>query len=161
MEGFAPATCLQCNVRNEKVFCNLPAAALQDLETVKSVGLYPKATTLFAEGRAPRGVFVLCSGRARLSICSDKGKSLTLKMIGPGEVLGLSSTMSGKPYEVTAETVVPSQVVFIPRKEFLHFLRDHREAALQVVQLLTQDLYIAYDRVRAIGRPRSRRPRTL
>lgn len=159
MDGFAPATCLQCPMRGEKVFCNLSAAALQDLDTVRSVGLYPKATTLFAEGRAPRGVFILCSGRVRLSICSDKGKSLTLKMVGPGEVLGLSATMSGKAYEVTAETVVPSQVVFIPRKEFLRFLREHRDAALQVVQFLTQDLYVAYDRVRAIGRPRSRRAR--
>lgn len=161
MDTFAPTTCLQCATRSEKVFCNLPLPALEHLETVKSVGLYPKATTLFAEGRAPRGVFILCSGRVRLSICSDKGKSLTLKMLGPGEVLGLSSTMSGKPYEVTAETLVPSQVVFIPRKEFLHFLREHHEAALQVVQYLTQDLYIAYDRVRAIGRPRTRRARAL
>lgn len=159
MDTFAPSTCLQCNVRGDKVFCNLPAAALQDLESVKSVGLYPKATTLFAEGRAPRGVFILCSGRVRLSICSEKGKSLTLKMVGAGEVLGLSSTMSGKPYEVTAETVVPSQVVFVPRKEFLRFLREHKEAALEVVHLLTQDLYVAYDRVRSIGRPRSRRAR--
>lgn len=146
-------------MRGEKVFCNLSAAALQELDTVRSVGLYPKATTLFAEGRAPRGVFVLCSGRVRLSICSDKGKSLTLKMVGAGEVLGLSATMSGKAYEVTAETVVPSQVVFVPRKEFLRFLREHRDAALQVVQFLTQDLYVAYDRVRSIGRPRSRRAR--
>jgi len=76
-------------------------------------------------------------------------------------VLGLSATMSGKTYEVTAEMLDASQVAFIRRKDLLRFLHEHREACLQVVHLLSQDLHQAYDRVRSIGLTRTRRPRLL
>ena len=81
-----------------------------------------------------------------------------LRVAGPGEVLGLSASMSGRPYEVTAEMLDASQVAFVRRKDLLHFLRENRVACLQVVHLLSQDLHQAYDRVRSIGLSRARRP---
>ena len=52
---------------------------------------------LFVEGQAPRGIFVLCKGRVKLSICSTDGKTLILKIAEAGEVLGLSASVSGNP----------------------------------------------------------------
>jgi CRP/FNR family transcriptional regulator len=82
-----------------------------------------------------------------------------LRIAGPGEVLGLSATMSGKPYEITAEVLDNAQVAFVRRKDLLKFLRDYREACMQVVHLLSQDLHVAFDRVRTVGLTRTRRPR--
>lgn len=101
----------------------------------------------------------MCDGRAKLSICSENGKRLMLRVAGPGEVLGLSSCLSGKTYELTAEALDASQVVFVKRKDLLKFLRDHPQACLQVVHLLSGDLHTAYERVRSIGLSRTRRPR--
>jgi CRP/FNR family transcriptional regulator, cyclic AMP receptor protein len=159
MESATYPSCLTCELRPDRIFCDLPADALQSFDAVKTVSLYPRGATLFAEGRQPRGMFVLCDGRAKLSICSENGKRLMLRIAGPGEVLGLSATLSGKAYELTAETLDSSQVVFVKRKDLLRFLRDHREACLQVVHLLSGDLHTAYERVRAIGLSRTRRAR--
>jgi CRP/FNR family transcriptional regulator len=82
-----------------------------------------------------------------------------LRVAGPGEVLGLSATMSGKPYEITAELLDNARIAFVKRKELLRFLRDYREACLQVVHVLSQDLHVAFDRVRSVGLARTRRPR--
>jgi CRP/FNR family transcriptional regulator len=141
------------------VFCDLPADALQALDGIKTVTAYPRGSALFNEGRQARGVFVLCDGRARLSICSEGRKRLLVRTAGPGEVLGLSSALSGRPYELTAETLDSCQVVFVKRRDLLKFLREHREACLQVVNLLSGDLHTAYERVRSIGLSRTRRPR--
>ncbi len=161
MESATHQSCFQCELRPDRVFCDLPAEALHAFDAIKEITVVPRGATLFAEGRQPRGIFVLCEGRAKLSVCSDNGKRLMLRVAGPGEVLGLSATMSGKPYEVTAEMLDGSQVAFVRRKELLRFLRDYREACLQVVHLLSQDLHAAYDRVRSIGLVRTRRPRLL
>ena len=142
------------------MFCDLPSDALLAFDGIKAVTQYSRGTALFSEGRQPRGVFILCDGRAKLSICSENGKRLMLRVAGPGEVLGLSSTLSGRPYELTAETLDNCQVVFVRRKDLLRFLREHREACLQVVHLLSGDLHTAYDRVRSIGLSRTRRPRS-
>jgi CRP/FNR family transcriptional regulator len=77
----------------------------------------------------------------------------------PGEVLGLSAALSGGPYEVSAELLDNAQVAMVKRKDLLGFLREHREACLHVVDLLSQDLHIAYNRVRSVGLGRTRRPR--
>ncbi len=139
----------------------MPADALQAFDAIKSVQVQPKNTVLFAEGRPSKGIYVLCDGRAKLSICSENGKRLMLRIAGPGEVLGLGATMALTPYEVTAELLDASQVVFVKRKDLLKFLREHREACMMVVQMLSQDLHGAYERVRSIGLTRTRRPRMM
>jgi len=153
-------SCLTCEFRPDRVFCDMPADSLQAFDAIKSQGTYPRNTVLFAEGRPVRGIFLLCDGRAKLSICAEGGKRLTLRVAGPGEVLGLGAALSNTPYEVTAELLDTSQIVFIRRKELTKFLREHPDVCMHVVRMLSQDLHGAYERVRTIGMIRARRPRT-
>src|SRR2546422_9393448 len=151
MEKAVQQSCFECVMRADRVFCGLPADALKAFDVIKSVTPCPRGTILFREGHSGRSIFVLCEGRVKLSVCSQSGKRLTLRIAGPGEVLGLSSSLSGGPHQVTAETLGNAQVAVVERKDLLRFLRDHREACLQVVNLLSQDLHVAYDRVRSLG----------
>ncbi len=161
MESSSQPSCFNCTFRPDRIFCDMPTEALQAFDAVKSQVTCEKGAVLFAEGRPSRGIYVLCDGRAKLSICSENGKRLMLRIAGPGEVLGLGASMSGTPYEVTAELLDQSQVVFVRRKDLLKFLRDHRDACMMVVQMLSQDLHAAYERVRSIGLTRTRRPRLI
>jgi len=84
---------------------------------------------------------------------------MTFRIAGPGEILGLSATLAGSQHEITAELLDNAHVATVRRKDLLGFLHEHREACLQVVNLLSEDLHIAYDRVRSLGLGRSRRSR--
>src|SRR5271167_1114214 len=147
--------CLSCKMRAEHSFCDLPAAALQTFETIKFATAYPKGALLFVEGQAPRGIFVLCKGRVKLSISSSDGKTLILKMAEPGEVLGLSANVSGTAYELTAETVDECQVNFVKREDFQRLLREHGDACLHVAEQLSDKYHAACREIRAIGLPHS------
>lgn len=144
-------SCISCPQREEMLFCNLPPAAVQRLAAITSASSYPKGATLFVEGQAPRGVFILCAGRVKLSTTSADGKTLILRIADPGEVLGLPATVTGKPYELTADVIEPSQANFIPQAEFLTFLREHGEAALRVAQQLGETYHSAIAEMRSIG----------
>ncbi|MGD0790732.1 MAG: cyclic nucleotide-binding domain-containing protein, partial [Terriglobales bacterium] len=113
--------CLTCPMREEHLFCNLPVAAVQRLNEIKSTAVYPKSAMLFIEGQQPRGVFVLCTGKVKLSTSSAEGKTVITKISEAGDVLGLSATISNRPYEVTAEMIEPGQANFITRDALLHF----------------------------------------
>lgn len=154
-------SCLHCEFRPDRKFCDLPADALEAFDGIKSIAAYPKGEMLFAEGRPARGIFLLCDGRAKLSVCSETGKRLLLRVAGPGEVLGLGASMTGENFEVSAELLDASQVAFIRRKDLMHFLREHPDACLQVVRMLSQDLHGAYERVRSVGLARTRRSRSV
>jgi len=143
--------CLTCPVREEHLFCNLPPAAAQRLNEIKSTATYPKAAMLFIEGQQPRGVFVLCTGKAKLSTSSSEGKTIIAKLSDPGDILGLNATISNHPYEVTAEMVEPGQANFIARDAFLQFLREHGDVSLRVAEQLSRNYYSAYEEIRTLG----------
>lgn len=152
-------SCLDCVQRSDGVFCDLEPDALEAFDGIKSTQSCQKGTVLFREGQLARGVFLLCQGRVRLSICSESGRRMTVRVAGAGEMLGLSAAVSGGRYEVTAEALDGVQVAAVRRKDLLHFLHEHSDVCLQVVNLLSEDLHVAYDRVRAVGLGRTRHTR--
>ncbi len=144
-------SCLSCPLRQDRIFCDLPQLALQALDAISSSATYPKGAILFVEGQEPRGVFILCNGRVKLMAGSADGKSLILRIADPGEIVGLPGTISGKPYELTAEALEPLQANFIPREAFLHFLREHGDAAVKVAQILSEIYHATCREVRYLG----------
>ena len=104
--------CLTCPLRQKSWFCGLSPDLLKAFNEFSHLTSYPGGAVLFVEGQMPRGAFVLCSGKVKLSTTSKEGKVLVLKMVEPGEIMGLSAMISGEAYEVSAETVGPCLVNF-------------------------------------------------
>jgi len=144
-------SCLICPLRHDRIFCDLPLIDLQTLQAMSSLATYPKGSILFVEGQEPRGVFILCNGKVKLSAGSADGKSLIMRIAGAGEIIGLPGTISAKPYELTAEALEPLQANFVGREPFLKFLREHGDAALRVAQILSDIYYATCREVRYLG----------
>lgn len=142
--------CTTCPRRGEHLFCNLSVQAGQQLNEIKSTAVYPRGAMLFIEGQQPRGVFVLCTGKVKLSTSSREGKTIITKISEDGDVLGLNAVVSNRPYEVTAEMMEPGQANFIPREPLLQFMKNN-EVALRVAQQLSHNYYSAYEEVRTLG----------
>jgi CRP/FNR family transcriptional regulator, cyclic AMP receptor protein len=143
--------CQSCKVRGKSFFCQLSLTALAEFNKTKSPATYPAGAVLFLEKQDPRGVFVLCEGEVKLSISSRSGKTLILRIAKPGEILGLMATMSGSPYEVTAETLHPCQVAFVRRDDFLQFASKHPEVYQNVIKQLTTLYNGACEQLRTVG----------
>lgn len=110
------------------------------LEPVKSIVNLPKHAKLLEEGQMPEGIFVLLRGSVKLFVSLKGGKTLILRVVQSGEVLGLSATMSSAPAEYTAETLSPTQFLYVPRKDFLALLELHPEICVSVVEVLSHQL---------------------
>jgi CRP/FNR family cyclic AMP-dependent transcriptional regulator len=143
--------CMKCKHREQRLFCNLSREALLQLQNIKATSVYPKGAMLCLEGQAPRGIFVLCTGKAKLSTTSSEGKSMILRIAEPGEVLGLTAAVSGTPYEATIETLEPSQANFIAQADFVRFLQEHPDVGLRVAKQLTHNCKCAYGEIRSLG----------
>jgi len=135
----------------EQRLFNLPSQVHAGIDAISSAGMYPKGAILFVEGQNPLGVFVLRSGRVKLSVNSADGKSVILRRGEPGEVVGLPAAISGKPNELTAEALESLHCNFIPREPFLRFLRRHAEAALRVAEILSETYQATLHQVRYLG----------
>jgi CRP/FNR family cyclic AMP-dependent transcriptional regulator len=143
--------CITCKLRNSSYSCALSKASLEGLDHIKHATAYPEGALIFVEGQIPRGVYILCQGRAKLMTTNSDGRSLIVKIAQPGDILGLHAVVSGKPYELAVETLQPSQLAFIGRDDFLRFLKSHGDACLQAATQLSQECQSAYDVIRSIG----------
>ena len=91
-------------------FKALPPQALADFESMSIRQTYEAREVLFEEKQNPSRVYVLLEGQVKLSMNSIDGRRLILRIAGPGELPGLTSVLSGKEYEMTAEATSDSEV---------------------------------------------------
>jgi CRP/FNR family cyclic AMP-dependent transcriptional regulator len=137
-------SCLTCKLRKDHWFCGLSPDVLRLLTVASHLSTYPGGAVLFVEGQMPRGAFVLCSGKAKLSTTSREGKVLILKIAEAGEVLGLSAVISGEPFELTAETAGPCQINFVEREALIRLMEKNGELGLHASQALSREFQSAY-----------------
>ena len=139
-------------------FCNLHQDALLKFAAIGEQLLLEEGVTIYREGAASSGVFVICTGQVKLSCTSKAGRTLILKIANPGEVLGLGSVLSGTRHLLTAETLQPSELKSVSREEFLPFLEDQSEAGFHAAKALSEEYKTAFFdpagwRCRALRRP--------
>ena len=147
--------CHVCRKRGGSFFCELSKNSLEMLDRVSYVNTYPPGAVLFVEGQAPRGVYILCRGQAKLSVVSEDGRTLIIKIAGPGEVLGLSSSVGGRPCEATVETLSPSEVNFIKGDDFRRLLLNAPDICMRAAEQMSVQYQNACRELRWVGLSRS------
>ena len=93
----------------------------------------------------------MLEGEVKLSINSTEGKRLSLSIARKGDILGLSSALTGSPYEVTAETLYPARIAPIGRQDFLKYLMTHPEVYQALMEELSRQYSMACEQLRTVG----------
>src|ERR1700739_4757707 len=146
----------------------MPFGSLKGHALAQFVSIAPEVSrsrgeSLFLEGENPKHVLVICSGRVKLSVSSREGKTAILHIAGPGEILGLSSAMSGTPHETSAEAVELCHFKLIRVSDFMRFLAEFPEAAAEATACLLRDYRVVLNNVCRLALPNTvaRRVRAL
>jgi len=103
--------------------------------------------TVFQEGMPAFGLYLVCRGKVKLAKRTRGGHSQILKLLGPGEILGEKTMFDRECYTCYAKTLEDSLLAFIPREEFLAFLRRHPEVALRLLERLSRESKVFGDRL--------------
>lgn len=147
--------CERCPLRKDSWFCQFSSDLLKSFSASSRLATYPGGAILFIEGQMPRGAFVLCSGKVKLSTTSREGKVLILKIVEPGEVMGLSAVISAEAYEITAETLEPSLVNFVDGDGLLRLMERSGELGLRSAQAVSREFQYAYREIHELVLARS------
>ena len=117
--------------------------------------VHPRGKVLFAEGEPARGVFILRTGRAALSISSSEGRVVILRIAQAGDVLGLNSVLRNASYNITAKTIESCRTEFISRKELVDLMERSQPTAHAIAQLLSREVAELTDRARLLLLPQT------
>jgi len=129
---------------------------LQKLQENKKSKPLKKKDTLFTQGDYPSGVYYVNKGKIKTSVMNNDGKEFITGLFKEGDFIGYLSILEDKDYIDTATAMEDSEVLKIPREDFLDLLRKNRDVAHQFIKMLSgnildkekQLLNMAYNTVR-------------
>jgi CRP/FNR family transcriptional regulator len=114
------------------VFSTLSAeerSTLQDLGTRVS---YRAHADVYRQEDPSTYVYEVLEGRVNLVTASTEGREFIVRVLYPGDLLGLSAVIAKIPYEVSSVAVTPTVLKAIRSDAFMNFIR-HRPGALSCV----------------------------
>jgi CRP/FNR family transcriptional regulator, cyclic AMP receptor protein len=117
--------------------------------------LHPRGKILFAEGEPARGVHVLRTGRATVSISSREGRIVILRLAQAGDVLGLNSVLQNAAYETTVKALEACRTDFISRDELIELMRSSQAATQAIIKILSRELAELTNRTRSLVLPQT------
>lgn len=130
---------------------NSPLHNVPGIDRVSRTRIYPKGAVVFREGSAALGVYVLSSGRAKISISSADGKKLILRIASGGDILGLYAGLTGRRFEATAEMVEGGRVDFISRQDLLNLMGQLNGSTLNLLEVFSRQFSELIDHTRIIA----------
>jgi CRP-like cAMP-binding protein len=87
-----------------------------------------------------RGIYIVQSGLARVSILADDGREIFKRLLGPGCVIGLPATLCTTAYTFSAHCQGDCTFKFIRASAFLEFMRTQPLLGMEIVRLMGQEL---------------------
>lgn len=137
--SYSPEDCETCDSRKENLLCSLEHR-LGEISQMKTSSHYKAGQTVFYQGNEPLGLFTVEKGLVKIESTNDSGQSHTLRLMGPGNVLGYRSLFSKEPYQASAIALEDSKLCFLPKSYILELFGAEPQMALQLAERLAKDL---------------------
>jgi CRP/FNR family transcriptional regulator len=115
---------------------SLSPSELQLLASRTVRKLFSTGELLFSEGEPCRGLHIIARGKVRIFKTSVNGREQVLSVNVPGESIAELPVFDGGPYPASSVAIEDAEIVFISRRDFQGFCREHPEVALKVLEVV-------------------------
>src|SRR5919106_845950 len=143
MEDVMPQPASQMTLealRSVPLFASLDDDAARDLRSLLSEKIVPQNTRLFRQGDTGDAMYLIESGRVRISIQDHDKQELTLAELAQGDFFGEMSIIDGRQRSADAQVVEEARLAVLSRDAFLSFVRTNPDVALEMLSALTDRL---------------------
>ena len=124
------------------------------LEQISKLGIrksFVKDSVVLFEHETGSALFVIESGKVKVSRVSDDGKEVILTILGESDFFGEMAILDGLTRSANVTAMEDSELFIIQRSEFLGFLHSHPEIAIALLQELTQRLRAADMKIKSLS----------
>lgn len=101
---------------------------------------YKKKQFIYHQGKRPLYLYFVAKGKIKTFKINDDGKELITSIYKEGEFLGYTPLLEDTAYLDTAEALEDSEVLLVPKAEFLDIIASDSMVARKFIKLLAQNL---------------------
>jgi uncharacterized membrane protein len=127
-------------LRSVPLFASLDDDSARDLRGLLSETMVPQNTCLFRQGDTGDAMYLIESGRVRISIRDEDKQDVTLAELAQGDFFGEMSIIDGRQRSADAKVIEDSKLAVLSREAFLTFVRKKPDVALEMLSALTDRL---------------------
>ena len=127
-------------LRSVPLFASLDDQAATELRNLLSEKVVPQNTRLFSQGDKGDSMYLIESGRVRISIRDDDKQELTLAELAQGDFFGEMAIIDGRQRSADARVLEDARLAILSRDDFLRFVRTKPDVALEMLAALTDRL---------------------
>ena len=127
-------------LRSVPLFASLDDEAATELRSLLSDKTVPQNTRLFKQGDKGDAMYLIESGRVRISIRDEDDQELTLAELAQGDFFGEMSIIDGRQRSADAKVIEDARFAILSRDAFLSFVRSNPDVALEMLSALTDRL---------------------
>jgi len=127
-------------LRSVPLFASLDDDAAKELRDLLLEKVVPQNTRLFDQGDTGDAMYLIESGRVRISIRDDDKQELTLAELAQGDFFGEMSIIDGRKRSADARVLEDARLAILSRADFLRFVRTKPDVALEMLSALTDRL---------------------
>ena len=120
-------------IRSVPLFASLDDEAASDLRNLLSVREVPNGTALFRAGDQGDAMYLIESGRVRITISDDDQKEIVLAELAQGDFFGEMAIIDGKQRSADATVAEDARLAVLSRENFLGFIHDNPKVALEML----------------------------
>ena len=128
------------SLRSVPLFASLDDDAAKDLRNLLSETTVPQNTRLFSQGDTGDAMYLIGSGKVRISIRDHDRQEVTLAELAQGDFFGEMSIIDGRQRSADARVIEDSRLAVLSRDAFLSFVRTNPDVALEMLSALTDRL---------------------
>ena len=137
--------CARCQSRSQNPLCSVEGVPDSVWQTRTTSG-YKAGQTIFYAGNEPLGLYTIQTGLVKLETVSPDGSAHTLRLMGPGQMLGYRALFAGETYQATAIAVEDVRLCFVPRGPLMAVVGEKPQVAMNLLKRLSEDLRIAEEK---------------
>jgi CRP/FNR family transcriptional regulator, cyclic AMP receptor protein len=138
-------------LRSVPLFAHLDDNMLSRLEAIAVKRTYPRNTILISKGDATDHLFVILSGKLKVTIADDSGKEIIISLLGAGDYFGEIAVIDGESRTATIATTEASEVLTIARDEFHRVLKSSPELMFDLLIILARKVRIATEKLESLA----------
>lgn len=127
---------IEAILRKTPLFASLSEPEMQALVTRTTRRRFEKDEQLFVEGDPCAGLYLVVAGKVRIFKLSPTGREQVLAVEGPGSSFAELPVFDRGNYPAAASAVEDTEALFISRKDFQNFCREHPDVALKVIAVV-------------------------
>jgi len=127
-------------LRSVPLFASLDDDAARELRSLLSDKSVPQNTRLFRQGDKGDAMYLIESGRVRISIRDHDEQEVILAELAQGDFFGEMSIIDGRQRSADAKVIEDAQLAILSRDAFLSFVRTNPDVALEMLSALTDRL---------------------